>query len=119
MNQEVYWLLELAIQPGQREAFELLMAEMVEATGANEPDVLNYEWNVSADGTACHIYERYRDSAAALTHLGNFDTHFAERFFALLTPTRFVIYGTPSAELKQALADSNPLYLAPAGGFRR
>nr|WP_294864669.1 antibiotic biosynthesis monooxygenase [uncultured Pseudogulbenkiania sp.] len=119
MNQEVYWLLELAIQPGQREAFDHLMTEMVEATGANEPDALNYEWNVSSDGSTCHIYERYRDSAAALTHLDNFGTHFAERFLALLTPTRLSLYGHPSAELQAALANIKPSYLSPVGGFRR
>lgn len=119
MNHEVYWLLELAIQPGKRDEFHQLMLDMVDVTQANEPGTLNYEWSISSDGTACHIYERYQDSAAVLTHLSTFGTHFADRFFALLTPTRFAIYGSPSAELKQALAAFSPLYLVSVGGFHR
>lgn len=119
MNNEVYWLLELAIQPGKRSEFHQLMSDMIDVTQANEPDTLNYEWSVSSDETVCHIYERYQDSAAVLIHLSTFGTHFADRFFALLTPTRFVIYGSPSAELKQALSGFNPTYLTSAGGFHR
>ena len=46
------------------------MAEMASATEANEKDTLMYEWRTSADDKQCHIYERYVDSAAVLTHLG-------------------------------------------------
>jgi hypothetical protein len=34
-------------------------------------------------------------------------------------PTRFVVYGSPSQEVKDALADFNPVYMQPAGGFSR
>lgn len=119
MDDEVYWLLELAIQPGKRDEFHQLMLDMVDVTQANEPGTLNYEWSISADGKVCHIYERYQDSAAVLIQLSTFGTHFADRFFALLTPTRFVIYGSPSLQVKEALDGFGPVYLAPIGGFHR
>lgn len=33
--------------------------------------------------------------------------------------TRFVVYGLPSAEVKQALAAYAPVFLTPIGGFKR
>lgn len=119
MSAHVSWNLELDIQPGREEDFRALMAEMVAATKAAEPGALIYEWSVTADGKQCHLYERYADSAATLAHLGNFGSKYAERFMAVLTPVRFTIYGTPSTEVKAALAGFNPTYVAPAAGFNR
>ena len=72
MNSNVYWMLELDVQPGRENDLRVLMAEMVSATQANESGALNYEWSTSADGKVCHIYQRYADSAAVMTHLGPF-----------------------------------------------
>lgn len=119
MNDEVAWMLELQVPAGNAAAFRALAAEMVAATQAGEPGTLYYEWNLSADGTSCHVYERYVDSAAALTHAGNFAARYAERFMALVTPQRMVVYGAPSAELSEALAGLGPAYLQPAVGFHR
>jgi quinol monooxygenase YgiN len=49
MSENVYWLLEVAIKPGEFDNFKALMEEMVEATQANEPNTLNYEWTISED----------------------------------------------------------------------
>jgi len=119
MNENVYWVLELAVQPGRMNDLKSVMQDMVEAAGANEPGTLNYEWNVSDDGRICHIYVRYRDSAAVMTHMHAFGTKFTARFMELVTITRFVVYGSPNAEIKAALAAYGPVYLAPFGGFKR
>ena len=37
----------------------------------------------------------------------------------MVKPSRCVVYGTPSAQLKDALTGLNPVYMAPFGGFRR
>jgi quinol monooxygenase YgiN len=66
---------------GQLEVFKALVSGMVEATRANEPGALNYEWLISEDGTSCHIYERHADSAAVMTHMGNLGA-FGERWAA-------------------------------------
>ena len=119
MNGNVAWMLELTIQPGRSDHFRALMTEMVAATKANEPGTLAYEWNTSADGTVCHLYERYVDSAAALIHAGTFGAKFASRFLDIMKPTRLVVYGSPSAELKAGLAGFGPIFLGPADGFSR
>jgi quinol monooxygenase YgiN len=119
MTNEVSWMLELSLQPGREKDFRALMNEMVEATRASEPGTLNYEWSLSADGATGHIYERYTDSAAVMIHAAAFGGKFAGRFLEILQPTRMVVYGTPSQEVKDALADFAPVYMQPVGGFSR
>ncbi len=119
MSTQVSWMLELDLAEGRESDFRSLMAEMVAATKADEPGTLDYEWSLSDDGRRCHIFERYADSAALLTHLGTFGKRFASRFLAILTPVRFVVYGAPSKEAREALAGLAPDYMTPAGGFSR
>lgn len=118
MNREIYWILELEIQ-SEPDKFRALMNDMVTATQENEPDTLNYEWSTNADGTICHIYERYADSAAVMTHLGTFGERFAGRFLEILRPIRFDVYGSPSEGVREALAGFNPRYMEAVDGFSR
>ncbi len=119
MTDNVYWSLEVTITPGEFDNFKALMKEMVEATQTNEPNTLNYEWTITEDSQSCHIYERYADSAATMTHLGAFGEKFAERFMASAEPTRFVVYGAPNNEVKEALSGFAAVFMAPFGGFAR
>jgi quinol monooxygenase YgiN len=116
---EISWVFELAINPSRFEDLKTLMADMVEATQKNEVGTLNYEWAISDDQQVCHVYERYRGSAAVMTHLESFGANFAARFMEAVTPARLVVYGTPSAQVKDGLAGLGPVYMAPLGGFRR
>lgn len=119
MNEHVYWILELKIKPGELDNFKVLMMEMIEATQANEPGTLNYEWTINENNTSCHIYERYIDSTATMVHLGNFGANFADRFMTCLEPTRFYVYGQPNDEVKEALSGFGAVFMAPIGGFTR
>lgn len=119
MNENIYWVLELAVQPERLNDLRSLMQEMVAAARNNEPGTLNYEWNLSADGTVCHIYVRYENPAAVMLHMAAFGTKFTSRFAALARITRMTVYGVPSAEVKAALAPYGAVYLAPLGGFKR
>ena len=119
MNDNVYWLLEVTIKAGELDNFKALMKEMVEATQANEPNTLNYEWTITEDSQSCHIYERYADSAATMTHLGTFEEKFEERLVAAVEPTRFVVYGTPNNEVKESLSGLDAVFMTPFGGFAR
>ncbi|HSF99975.1 MAG TPA: hypothetical protein VLA20_02555 [Vicinamibacterales bacterium] len=119
MSGEVSWLLELNVNLGRETEFQSLMSEMVAAAEANEPGTLTYLWNLHTDGTLCHIYERYADSETALAHLRDFQEKFASRFLDVLAPTRFVVYGSPSDELKEALTGFLPFYMRQVGGFAR
>jgi len=119
MSRNVYWMLELAVLPGREDDLESLKAEMIRTTLEQEPGVLNYEWSLSADRRVCHIYERYADASAVLTHLESFNTRFAERFLAALKPLRFVVYGAPDAAVRDALTGLGPVYMNDSGGFAR
>ena len=119
MTENVYWVIELAVSPDSFEDLKTLNAELVEATRKNEAGMLDNHWAISDDRQVCHIYERFQDSAAVMTHMQWFGPNFGERFAKILKPTHVVIYSTPSAEVKNAFAGFNPIYMAPLGGFRR
>jgi len=118
MTENVNFLLELAVNPGRFEDLKALMPELVEAN-RKEVGMLTQEWAISDDQQVCHIYERFQDSAALMTHMQLFGENFAKRFFEILKPTRIVVYGTPGVEVKDALAAFNPVYMGPLGGFRK
>lgn len=119
MSDNVQWLLELNIKDGELETVKTLMNEMVSATQTGEPGTLNYEWFISDDGKICHLFERYVDSAATMIHLGAFGEKFADRFLAVLEPTRFVVHGNPDDEVREALAGFGAVHMAQIGGFTR
>jgi quinol monooxygenase YgiN len=117
MNAEISWLLEVEVLPGKLDDFRAVARDLIVNT-TPEPDTLDYEWNLSPDGTTCHIFERYKDSAATLKHVEGFGK-FAARFLAACRPKSFSVYGQPSPEAKAALADLGPVYFSPLGGFSR
>jgi quinol monooxygenase YgiN len=119
MARGVSWFLDLDIREGKAAELPGLVEEMVAATQENEPGTLDYEWSTSADGTVCHIFERYSDSDAVLVHLKTFGERFAGRFMEILEPTRFVVYGSPNQPVMDALDAFNPTYMDSAGGFSR
>jgi len=119
VSDNVFWIVELAIRPGQLEVFKALMNDMVEATQANEPGALNYEWFIGEDGTTGHIYERYADSAAVMTHMMDTFAKFGERWGAAVEVTGMTAYGSPSDEAKALLSGSGGTLMAPLGGFVR
>ena len=118
MSGNVHWILEVGINDGELDNFKQLMNEMVEATQANEPGALNYEWFISEDGKTCHINEWFRDTAAHAAHGQGF-AKFADRFLACVDIVRMTVYGDPEPKAREALAGLNPTYLAGIGGFRR
>jgi quinol monooxygenase YgiN len=119
MASAVSWMLHLDVADGQLDTFRALMEEMVESTRSDEAGALVYEWFLSEDGRACHLYERYADPAAAMEHLGNFGSSFAERFFACVQPSSFHVYGEPGDEVRAALTEFGAVFLGTFGGFAR
>jgi quinol monooxygenase YgiN len=115
---QVSWILELAVKDGQLDTFKALMEEMVEGTSP-EPQTLNYEWHISADGSAVHIYEKYADSDAMVSHVSGFMEKWVGRFMESVDVTRFVVYGDPSAAARELLDGFGGTYMAHWGGFSR
>jgi quinol monooxygenase YgiN len=114
MNSEISWHVELRIKPGHLDNFRLLTEEMVAFT-RHEPGALSYQRFISADDMTIHVYERYINSAAALSHLQAFSRTYSERFSGMVERTRFVVFGYPNAELKAVLDTFNATYCKPFG----
>jgi quinol monooxygenase YgiN len=118
MEGQVSWVIELAVKPGELGTFKTLMDEMVEGTSA-EPTSLNYEWHISGDEGTVHIYEKYADSDAMISHVSGFLEKWAARFLACVDVTRFVVYGSPNDAARKMLDGFGPTYMGPWGGFAR
>ena len=117
MSTAISWVFEAAIKPDGLDEYRALAQEISADNEAAEPDQVIFEWFI--DDHDVHIYERYTDSAAALSHVQGFVANFADRFLSLCTPTRMSVYGEPSDELKAAIVGFNPRYLGSVAGHAR
>lgn len=115
-SDDVYWVLELAIKDGRGDELAPLAEEMSAAT-ETETGAFAYEW--FQNGDAVHLYERFDDAQGAMTHLGNFEANFAERFFDLLDATAWTVYGPASDELKAAITPMGAVFFDKVDGFAR
>lgn len=118
MSEAVSWSLQMSVRDGCLDDAKNLAPEMIEST-REEAGAMTYEFFLSDDGMLCHLYERYADSDAAMVHLGNFGTHFAERFMACFEPTSFSVYGPARADVRAVLEGFGAQFLSNLGGFRR
>jgi len=114
----VSYNLQLTIRDGQQDAFRTVMKEMVAST-KEESGTLVYEWFLAADGTTCHIHERFADTAAYEVHSANFGEKFASRFMPCIEVVGLTVYGNADATAREMMATMNPAYFAGIGGFRR
>ncbi len=119
MSGTISWNLQTSIKSGQLENLKVLIAEMTEKTHADEPGALAYEMYINEEGSKLHIYEKYEDVSAVMTHLGNFGQNFSERFMTYLTIDSFTVYGDAPEELRGALAPFGTVFFKKAGGFTR
>ena len=119
MNENIISMAEFLIKPGELDNFKALVKQMVEATQANEPDILTYEFFISEDGMRCQIVEQYANSAAVMTHLGHFGPTFGERFMALAEPKGAKVCGNLSDEVREIMSSFGATLFAPVGGFTR
>jgi len=119
MADQVYWVLDLEIREGKLDEAKALGKEMSDATKANEPGTLNYEWTIGDDNRRVTVFERFADSAAAALHLGAFMKNFAPRFMECFEPKNLVTHGSPSDELRKMLDGMGSKYMTPIGGFSR
>ncbi len=118
MEGHVAWVIELDVKDGELATFTELMEEMVSGT-SSEPGSLAYEWYISEDEAKVHIFEKYADSDAMITHVNGFLQNWAKRFMECVDITRFVVYGDPSPAAREILDGWRARYMGPWGGFSR
>ena len=109
---------QLSIKEGKLENFKSIVNTMIEITDVSEPNTLVYEYHINEDGTECHLLETFKESDAFMVHLRNVG-HLFDTLFESATMTRAKIYGSPSAELQQALAPLGVEYFAHLNGIER
>ncbi len=115
---QVSWVVQCAVKDGQLDAFKELMEEMVAGT-SEEPGTINYEWFISEDGSAVHIYEKYADSEATVTHVKGFMEKWARRFMESVDVTGFAAYGNPDEAARAVIKPFGGKLLGTWGGFAR
>jgi quinol monooxygenase YgiN len=118
MSEPISWHVELEVRPGQMDAFRALTDKMVEAT-RGERGAMIYERFIGGDQRAVHVYERYVDCAAAVAHLKMFGARYGQEFAFMVDRKRFIVFGTPTPELKQILDPLGAIYFARLAGFSR
>ena len=109
---------ELSIKEGKLDDFKTVVNTMIEMTDVNEPNTLVYEYYINEDCTECHLLETFKDSDAFMVHLGNVG-HMFDTLFESATMTRAKIYGSPSAELQEALDPLGVQYFTHFNGVTR
>jgi quinol monooxygenase YgiN len=118
MADDLFWVFTLQVHPGKFEEFKTLVSAIVAAT-SKEPGTLAYQYSVNADRSVVHIYERYRDSDAFVSHVEKTFGGFADRFLSLVAVSSLVVYGTPNDEARKALDTFNATYMTLFDGFAR
>ena len=118
MVDDLYWVFTLDVKPGQLPAFRSLVTEIV-AASAKEAGTLAYQYSISADQKTIHIFERYRDSQAFVSHVEQTFGGYAERFLSMVTIASLVVYGNPDAQARKALDSFNATYMTLFDGFAR
>ncbi len=118
MDKELFWVFTLELKPGQLDAFKTMVTEIV-PLAHNEPGTLAYQWSLNHDQSIAHIYERYADSDAFVSHVEQTFSHFAERFLSMVNVQSLVVYGEPNAACRKALDTFNASYMTLFNGFSR
>jgi len=118
MDNHISWTVVLELKPGELDNFRALTREMVEET-KSEPGALVYERFLSDDERTVYVHERYIDSAAAVAHLQTFGAKFGRQFAAMVERKQFMVFGSPSPELRAILDQFQPTYAAKLDGFAR
>jgi quinol monooxygenase YgiN len=117
MQDQIYTIYHLTINPNEFDAFEVLAIKLVEVS-RKETDTLTYEWLANADRTKAHIVERYR-MPGLLPHVEQTFAPYAEEFLSLAEIDSLYVYGDPTPEIRAKLDTFGAIYLSPVTGFTR
>jgi len=99
----------LRIKSGQRQAFEDLARQIIQAVREREPETLQYLWYMNENGSECIVREIYASSEAALAHVRN--TGDLVSRLVETAELELVLFGPASKELREVAARFNaPVY---------
>lgn len=96
------------INDGKFEEFKKLAALCLVSVKEKDRDTLQYDWFLSEDQTECVIREKYTDSNAVLTHVGNLGGLLGE--LLEVSELKLEVFGNASEELVGATAGLKPRF---------
>ena len=106
------------VLPGQMDKFKQLIARLVAAV-AEEPGTLIYEVSLQQDQKTYDVLEVYQNSEAVVAHTKHVSAEFLKELGQVRKTVKFVVFGSPNAQAKEAWAPLNPVYESPIDGFIR
>jgi quinol monooxygenase YgiN len=106
------------VLPGQMENFRQLVTRLVAAV-AEEPGTLAYEWSFQPDQKTYNVMEVYQNSDALAAHIKHMSGGLLNELAQVRKTTKAIVFGSPDAQLKEALARLDPVYTSPIDGFIR
>jgi quinol monooxygenase YgiN len=107
------------VLPGQMDNFKQLVTRLVAAVAAEESGTLVYEISLQPDQKTYDTVEVYQNSEALVAHDKHVRAEFGKELGQVRKTVKSVVYGSPNAEAKEALAGLNPVYEFPIDGFIR
>jgi quinol monooxygenase YgiN len=106
------------VLPGQMDNFRQLVPRLVAAV-AEEPGTLVYEWSFHPDQNTYNVMEVYQNSDALAAHLKHVAADFLKELGQVRKTTNAIVFGSPDAQVKEALARLDPVYTSHMDRFMR
>jgi quinol monooxygenase YgiN len=108
---EIKGIARVKFLPGKVEEWKRLTAQAVEIVRTKDTGTLQYEIFFNADESEAIVFERYRDSEAALEHFANIG-HLMAPLMETATITGELL-GTPNDEIRGNLTGDQPKLFEP------
>jgi quinol monooxygenase YgiN len=89
-------------------------------SGGREPGTLVYEWSFHPDQKTYNLMEVYQNSDALAAHAKHVAAaDFLKELGQVRKITNAIVFGSPDAQVKEALARLDPVYTSHSDGFMR
>jgi quinol monooxygenase YgiN len=108
---EIKGIARVKFFPGKVEEWKRLTEQAMEIVRTKDTGTLQYEIFFNADESEAIVFERYRDSDAALDHFSNIG-HLMAPLMQTATVTGELL-GTPNAQIRANLTGDQPKLFEP------
>jgi len=119
-DESIKFYLDLEVITDKPENAIDLIKQMVVFIKKTERDTKFYEYYISEDKKMISLIEHYKNDAAALKHVLDFQTGiYQENFFKFMEIKSFHVMGPASSELIESLEGLTDDFRAKVDGFKR
>lgn len=108
---EIKGIARVKFHPGKVDEWKRLTEQAMEIVRTRDPGTLQYEVFFNADESEAIVFERYRDTDAALEHFTNI-SHLMEPLMTTATIVGEVL-GTPNERMRAQLSGDQPQLFTP------